>query len=87
MKQRKPIFQRKRKAVYIDGFQEKVVVDPEVGLTATLAERLMAKRNAKHVEDKLVKKEQSTLHADQLHQHAEPQEKESHGEKQKNHMI
>ena len=83
MRQRKPISQRRRKADCTAGSQEEVVVEAKDGLIATHAERLTAKRNAKHAEDKRVKPDQSIHHADQHQHHVEHQEKESHGERQR----
>ena len=83
MRQRKPISQRKRKADSTDGSQEEAVAEAKDGLIATHAERLTAKRNAKHAEDKRVKPDQSIHHADQRQHLAEHQEKERIGERQR----
>jgi len=52
-------------------------------LIATHVQPLAEKRNAKPVEEKMVRRDLSIHHADQLQHHAEHQEKEKNGARQK----
>ena len=87
MRQRRPISQRKRKADCMAGSPEGAAAEIKDGLIATHAERLTEKRNAKHAEDKRVKPDRSIHHADQPQHHAEPQEREKNGGRQRNQAI